>query len=258
MPIAGTPESLRHLTPEVLYSFHSRFYVGERIIITIVGNLSPGDAYRAVVEAFAGVPRRRSELPPRQPPSPQPAREEILQRPFQQASVLFARLLPRGSPDERSSLALLNFVLGEGWGSRLYQRLRERYGLVYSVASELEWYSTCGVWSISASTHPDNLQRIEALITEELHRLSQSGITAEELERGRTFLYARLAMALDSPLECMGLLARAVADHEPLPSLDAIHQQLQQLSADTLNAAAATYCQPTEWSRVRLLPSASP
>lgn len=255
MPIAGTPESVQRITLGVLQDFHRRFYVGERIVVTLVGNLPPEEALRAAAAVFADIPRQHCQLPARVPPQPQRAREETLCRPFQQASLLIARLLPRLSAPERTALAILNFVLGEGWGSRLYQRLRERHGLVYNITSELEWYSTCGVWSISASTSPGTLPRVEELIFEELRHLSNGGIRPEEFERGRAFLHARLAMALDSPAECMTLLARAALEQEPTPLPELLELQLSQLSRDTVDMLAALYCQPGDWSRVRLLPS---
>lgn len=257
MPIAGTPESVRRITLEVLQDFHQCFYVGERIVVTLVGNVSPEEAYRTVAAAFAPLPRRRCELPPRTPPEPQPAQEHTLYRPFQQASLLIACLLPKLSLTDRTALALLNFVLGEGWGSRLYQRLRERHGLVYGVISELEWYSTCGVWSISASTSPESLSQVESLIFEELCRLSEGGIRPAEFERGRAFLHARLAMALDSPAECMTLLARSALEDEPAPLPEMLEAQLSHLSRNTVDALAASYCQPEAWSRVRLLPNSN-
>ncbi|MCS6966849.1 MAG: insulinase family protein, partial [Candidatus Kapabacteria bacterium] len=150
MPIAGTPESLQRIALEDVATFHSRFYVGERILVTIAGDVVPEEAATAVAYAFGNIPQLREPLPPRFPPAPQPAQERTLQRPLHQAHILFARLLPKMSPNERSAVTLLNFLLGEGWGSRLYQRIRERSGLVYTIASELEWFSDCGIWSISA------------------------------------------------------------------------------------------------------------
>lgn len=253
MPIAGTAETLQHLTRDDLAAFHSRFYVGERMVITLVGNVSAEEAIALLAETFGQIPRQREALPPRFPPVVGNVCEETLRRPLHQAYVLVARLLPKLSPAERMALTVLNFLLGEGWSSRLYQRIRERHGLVYSIASELEWFSDCALWSISASARPSALTRVERLIGEELQRLSESGISEAEFLRGRNFLQARLAMALDNPAECMTLLVRAATDNDSHPLLHAF-QELAELEREQLNALAAQYCAPEQWSRLRLLP----
>jgi predicted Zn-dependent peptidase len=254
MPIAGTTETVERITDEVAADFHRRFYVGERTVITVAGNLPLEELSGAISEAWSVLPPLREPLPERMPPSERPPQDAELRRPFQQAYVALARLVLQPTPKERMALALLNFLLGEGWSSRLYQRIRERHGLVYSILSELEWYADCGLWSIVASTNPTALPRVERLVRDELNRLAAEGIRPDEFRRGCTFLQARMAMALDNPAECMALLARAALEGTPTTPHHAL-QLMAELSPEDVNAAALRWCPSEQWSTVRLLPT---
>ncbi|MEN3027488.1 MAG: pitrilysin family protein [Chlorobiota bacterium] len=254
LPITGTRETLERISPEVVADFHSRFYVGERILVGVTGNISPEEVFTAISSALASIPPIRVPLPQRTPPRLQSDGELTLYCPFHQGYITVARLLPKLSSQERAALALLNFLLAEGWSSRLYQRIRERYGLAYHITSELEWFSDCGMWSITASGSPSGLARIEQLISSELQHLVQEGIRPSEFSRGRNFLRARLAMLLDSPADSLATLARAILlddGHEPF--LHAF-QSLESLSYEHVNLLAARYCSPEQWSIIRLLP----
>jgi len=253
MPIAGTVETLQHITEEAVAAFHAHFYVGEAISVTLVGDLCPEEAYALVSEAFGTIPRQRLQLPPRLPPEPQPAQEVTLSRPLHQAYVLCTRLIPKLPLAERVALAVADFLLGEGWSSRLYQRIRERHGLAYTVFSELEWFSDCGMWSIYLNATPSVLPSIERLVRQELQRLCQEGINDTDLARARRFLQARIAMTLDNPVECMSVLARTAADGISDPFLSTFHS-LEELSRDKVNALVARFCNADEWSWIRIVP----
>ncbi len=253
LPIAGTPETVSHLTEDIATAFHARFYVGEAMLITVAGNIAPEEVYELVSETFASIPQRRQALPVRLPPETEQTQEVTLHRHLHQAYVLCARLLPKLALPDRVALAIVDFILGEGWGSRLYQCIRERSGLAYTIFSELEWFSDCGVWNIALHATTSALPTIERLIRHELQRLSEEGLSKPELARARRFLQARLAMALDNPMECIALLARAATEHIPDPFTSTLHL-LDELPCDTINALAARFCNPEQWSWIRLLP----
>ena len=101
--------------------------------------------------------------------------------------VIGGRGLDRTDPD-REALDVVNHVLGGGLSSRLFEEIREKRGLVYSVYSGLACYSDTGSWSISTSTQPRHADEVVELVMAELHKLVADGITDDELDIARGYL----------------------------------------------------------------------
>jgi predicted Zn-dependent peptidase len=110
--------------------------------------------------------------------------------------VVGGRAFDRYDPD-REALDVVNHVLGGGLSSRLFEEIRERRGLVYSVYSSVGMYSDCGVWTVSAGTQPRHADEVLSLIRGELDRLVADGITDDELEIATGYLTGAYELGLE-------------------------------------------------------------
>jgi predicted Zn-dependent peptidase len=110
--------------------------------------------------------------------------------------VIGGRGLDRTDP-EREALDVVNHVLGGGLSSRLFEEIREKRGLVYSVFSGLACYSDTGSWSISTSTQPRHATAVVELVMAELRKLVADGITDDELDIARGYLTGAYELGLE-------------------------------------------------------------
>ena len=147
---------------------------------------------------------------------------------------------------------MANYLLGSSETSRLWMRIREKEGLSYNVRSSIDAssFEPSGSWSMVAIYAPENRQRLETAIREELQRFVSEGVSAEELKNGiQSYLNLRkLSRAQDSVLAA-GWLNYLETDRTFAWS-EKIDQALAALTVDQVNAAIKKYLQPQQFSSV--------
>jgi predicted Zn-dependent peptidase len=133
--------------------------------------------------------------------------------------VLSMRSLSRAD-DDRYALSVLNQLAGGGMSSRLFQEVRERRGLAYSVYSYRAAYAQTGSWSVYAGTAPDRLAETLAVVRAELERILVDGVGEEELEAAKGHLRGSTALALETSSSRMHRLGRGLLTLDEVPSVD--------------------------------------
>ena len=189
-PILGTQGTLQHIDSEALKDYCSKQYVGENTIISLCGSFSDADL-KAVCDAF-------SALPAGQP-------QEMPQATYRKAVVVKKKDI------EQNHLLLVFpglYILGAGMSSRLFQRVRERSGLCYSIYSFTSLYQNTGVLGIYVALGRETQEDALRMIREELERFKTEGITEEELARTKEQLKTTLLMSLESTNSRMSSMAR--------------------------------------------------
>lgn len=138
--------------------------------------------------------------------------------------------------DERVyELAALNNILGASVSSRLFQNIREKYGLTYSINSYVSQYETTGIFAIYASMHLENLNHVATLIRAELSSLIQHGITAEELTRVKEQLKGNYILDLEGTESYMNLLGKSELFCKKIKSPEAVEASINQISLESVN-----------------------
>ncbi|MEP6994805.1 MAG: pitrilysin family protein, partial [Acidobacteriota bacterium] len=154
--------------------------------------------------AAAARPRRRKQRRPR-------AHQHVALhvRPgLEQAHICMGLAAPSQASPRRFAAHLLDIVLGGGMSSRLFQEVREKRGLVYSIGSALHAYGQGGYETISAACAPKNLPRVLEVTLRELRRLKRGGVAPRELRRAKESLKGSLVLALESTVSRMSSAAR--------------------------------------------------
>jgi len=206
--IAGTHESVAGLTVFELGRRYEEAYGAGCAVAVAVGQVEHDE----LAERLGALLDRRNNCRPMGRVGPGPAkpgsrlktRSDLSQVYVCLAMPTFAYADPR-----RHALVVLNTALGGGVSSRLFQRLREREALVYSVASFAESYGDSGLLGIYFVTDRRKLERCLDVLAEELARLRRERLSEEEFERARVMTRSSLLLALESPTSRMMRLARA-------------------------------------------------
>jgi predicted Zn-dependent peptidase len=217
-PVIGTPEVIAGLEREDVLQFHARHYVPDRMICAAAGNLEH-DAFVSEVARHLGELSGTSV--PRKLTPPDPVLEECLvHRPTEQAHFCMGVAAVDENDPDRWALRVLNLVLGGGMSSRLFQEIREKRGLCYSIGSEATTYREGGMFVVYADTSPQQLEEVRDLTRQELLSAAKNGLTAEELERAKQQVRAALLLSLDDAAARMNRLARSLLYHGRVLSTD--------------------------------------
>ena len=143
--------------------------------------------------------------------------------------------------ERRYACYVLNTLLGGGMSSRLFQKIRERQGLVYSVFSELTPYRDTGGLLVCAGTSPASVPKVIASIMEEFRDLKENPVAAEDLQRSKDQLKGSIMLGLESTASRMSNLARQEMYFGRFVSLDEMIQKIDAVTADDLTAIAREF-----------------
>ena len=203
-PILGTQGTLQHIDSAALKDYRSKQYVGENTIISLCGSFSDADL-KAVCEAFSALPAGQ----PREMPQATYRKAVVVKKKdIEQNHLLLVFPGLYANHPDRYVLAALNNILGAGMSSRLFQRVRERSGLCYSIYSFTSLYQNTGVLGIYVALGRETQEDALRMIREELELFREEGVTQEELSRTKEQLKTTLLMSLESTNSRMSSMAR--------------------------------------------------
>lgn len=215
-PIAGTPESILAVSREEVWEFYQRYYRPDQLVVAIAGRVDHEAALRRLeaglraggwnLDAAVAPTERRGDTPAVYRPS---QRIQAIDRELEQTHLILGTRGIDATDDRRTTFGLLHHILGGGMSSRLFQEVREKRGLVYSVYSFGASHADAGVSGVSASFLPNKAAEAVRIIRDELHKIADSGVTAEELADAQSAGAGAGALALESMNTRMHRLARA-------------------------------------------------
>ncbi|WP_181310562.1 M16 family metallopeptidase [Nocardioides campestrisoli] len=243
-PIAGTVESITALTREQIARFHRRHYRPATMVVSVAGNVDHASVVRQVRRAFGRNNFLVGDEPPTRPRTGAKARRvragtASAHRQLEQVNlVLGMRGLTRNDP-RRYVLGILNTTLGGGTSSRLFQEVRERRGLAYSVYSFGSHHDDAGLVGVSVGCLPAKVDEVLEVVRAELARVAAEGITAEELARGKGQLRGGLVLGLEDSGARMSRLGKAELVYGELLSIDEVLARVEAVTLAEVRALAA-------------------
>jgi len=205
-PILGTRGSVREIRREDFLEFTASHYTGPNTIITAAGDVRHEDIVRAVEERFR-LPATGGSRPVENLRTSSASTRRIVKKISQGHACVGSRTF--GYPDSRRmSLFLLNTILGNGMSSRLFQNIREKHGLTYSIYSFTELFMTVGIIATYFATDVKNVHRVIELVKLEYSRLCEEKIGEEQLDRAKSQYKGNLILHLENVVNRMNRLAR--------------------------------------------------
>ena len=192
---AGERETVAGLPAAEVRRFFADHYRAGNTVVAVAGAVDVDEVVDAVTAAFEAMPAGDGRVTRTAPPPPGDDLA-IVDDTEQVHLVMGGRAVAR-QDDDREALDVVNHVLGGGLSSRLFDEIRERRGLAYSVFSGTSAFADAGAWNIYAGTTPEHAVEVRALVGRELHRLVAEGITDEELDIARGYLAGAYEMGLE-------------------------------------------------------------
>jgi len=245
-PIGGNPETIQAATRDAVWNHYRANYRPQDLVISVAGAVDHDLLVVRVTAALEaagwdlgvpGVPvgRRSGE-------GVEITRGSALQtvhRPIEQANIMLGVPGLVAADDRRAHLSVLNSVLGGGMSSRLFQEVRERRGLAYSVYSFGSSYSDAGLFGLYAGCSPSKAGQVAELMLAEFRRLAEEDVTEDELRRAVGQLSGASALALEDSDTRMSRLGRAEITMGEFVDLDETLRRLALVTVADIRALAA-------------------
>ncbi len=236
--VLGTLESVESTSRDQVRRFYRKHYVPGNLVVALAGNVKHEDAVKLVRANFDARKIRRTKSPgpwmtrqARDVPRAS-GRSVVHRRQTEQAHLcLGANGLARSDPD-RFALGIVNNALGGGMSSRLFQEVREKRGLAYSVYSYHQMYAETGLFAVYAGTTPSKAKEVLALVNEQLEDVAGSGITGAELEKAKGHMKGSMVLSMEETSGRMSRLGKsAIMSGEVLT----VSQALKRVDGVTLD-----------------------
>ncbi|MGO9489647.1 MAG: M16 family metallopeptidase [Solirubrobacteraceae bacterium] len=245
--VIGTAAAVGAVTREQLATFHAERYASESIVIAAAGSVEHEQLVALAGAAQPASGARRAAPDAQAAASAMPdfhPRVGFLEKDTEQYHVCVGGAGIARDDERRFALRVLEGILGGTSSSRLFQEVRERRGLAYSVFSYSNLYAHTGEVGLYVGTRPENLQEALKVVADELHRCVEDPASEQELLRSRENLKGRMVLGLESTGARMGRLGGAVLNDMPVLSVDEVIERIDAVGLDDVRALAAELFEP--------------
>lgn len=235
---AGTEETVGAMHKQDFEDWINVWYGAPNMVLSVAGNTTHAQVMELAEKHLSGGSRTA--------PPPMPAingdlpAEHVVGdvRQISQANVALAMpALARKDPD-RFTLMIMNTVLGRGMSSRLFKEVRERRGLAYSVGSSVSRHSDSGMLAVSAGVSPENLREAVSVVLQELEKLKDEPVGADELKKARDYTVGSFRLSLESTMSLGQRSGESLLTMGEIEPVDSVVEKLRAVTADDVQRVA--------------------
>lgn len=240
-PILGTVDTITKLPQSAIRRFYRSAYTPDRMVIAVAGNVDHAAIVHQVRRIFDdrldfGVEAQQAREAKRRRWKGSPVR--VVSRPTEQAHLMLgAPGFVRGD-DRRYATAVLSTALGGGMSSRLFQEVREKRGLAYSVFTYAQAFADAGVFGLYAGCLPSKADTVLDVSLSELESVARLGLTPDELERAKGQVKGSMVLGQEDPGSRMSRIAKSELHDEPIESMDTVLARVDSVDADAVHDVA--------------------
>ena len=253
-PILGTVDSINSITRAQIAEHYAARYKSVNLVVAAAGSLDHAEVVELTRAAFGPALTGNVEpLPPRlavPAAGPGPAAGtgvgvRMVSRGIEQANLVLGCGALSRTDERRFALGVLNAALGGGMSSRLFQEVREKRGLAYSVYSFSSQHADTGLWGVYAGCLPAKADEVLSICREEIDKVVSGGLTDAELDRGKGQLRGSIVLGLEDPSSRMSRLGKSELVYPRLEPVEEILASIEAVTHDDVReVAAAVLAQP--------------
>ncbi|MEV6652758.1 pitrilysin family protein [Streptomyces sp. NPDC051219] len=243
-PVLGTVDTVNVLNADRIRRFYKKHYDPTHLVVAAAGNVDHATVVRQVRAAFekAGA-LSRTDATPRTPREGTRAirtagRVDLLNRKTEQAHVVLGMPGLARTDDRRWALGVLNTALGGGMSSRLFQEVREKRGLAYSVYSYTSGFADCGLFGVYAGCRPSQVHDVLKICRDELDRVASDGLSDEEMDRAVGQLSGSTVLGLEDTGALMNRIGKSELCWGEQMSVDDMLARIAAVTPEEVTAVA--------------------
>lgn len=250
--ILGNSKTVKSLSRKDLLEYFKNYYTPSNIVLVASGSLKHQELMEKLqVHWFKNDCRKVEYCPLKVKTFPKIA---INYKKTEQIHLCLGAETFNARHPERYTLAVFDTILGKGMSSRLFQEIREKRGLAYSIFSYSSLFNETGAQIIYAGTNKKNLQQVVDLILEQVYSLANDGPTEEELEKAKNQIKSQLVLSLESTSARMNRLGRTVMARQKILSLNQIIQKVNEVTTEKVKNLARRIFKPSRMVVVAIGP----
>ncbi len=245
-PVGGTEQSIAAITVDDMRTFVAERLTRDNLVIGVAGDITPDELSRLLTSTFAELPEKAA---PNGVPNTEAEAEAaivVVEQPARQSAIIFGqRGLKRDNPDYYAATVMNRILGGGGFTSRLYQEVRDKRGLAYSVRTSLVPLAHAGLIVGSAGTANERAGETIEVVRDQWRRMAEEGATAEELADAKTYLVGSFPLRFTSNGSIAGILAAMQIYDLGIDYLDRRNALMEGVTLDDVNRVAEDVLDPS-------------
>ena len=257
--VLGTAEIIGSVSEQNLRRFHASHYTLPNMVISAAGNVEQEQLTALAAQHLDGANGAMAAAQTTEPP-PVPARAAhsscFYEKDTQQYHVCFGGLgLSRGSED-KFTISILDSILGSTASSRLFQEVREKRGLVYSIYSFASFYSDTGLVGVYFGCRGDSMAEVSGIVADQIRSVMRDGVDDRELTRAKESAKGKIVLGMETTHSRMSRLGKLTVTGSEILDIDEIIEKVNKVTAEDVMRLAREYYDPEKLTAVAIGPDA--
>lgn len=242
-PILGTIESINQMSRKNVFNYYKKRYLPQDLVVAVAGNIN----HKTTVEMVEQALSRDGFLDVKGTPQLRPnraikVREQravgLIKRKTEQAHMFYGVAGVSREDDRRFTMGILSAALGGGMSSRLFQEIREKRGLAYSVYAYSQQFAGSGLLGFYAGCHPSKAVEVVEIIREVLNDVAVNGMSHDEIERAKGSVRGSLVLSQEDSGSRMSHIGKSEIVYGEVMSFDEILNRIAAVSPEALKKVA--------------------
>jgi predicted Zn-dependent peptidase len=256
-PVIGTAAVISSIGRRAIASYHRAAYAAPAIVFAAAGNVRHEQVVELVERALAERPpaAEAARVERRHVPAPPPPTVRFSRKDTEQYHVCLGAPGVARSDARRFAASLLDAILGGSASSRLFQEIREKRGMAYSVYSYASSYVETGQIGLYVGTREENLEECLAIVAEQLADVSAGNFRPDEVQRAKENLEGRMMLSLESTSNRMSRLGKALVTDTEILSLERVIREVERVRPRDIAELATELLAPERLSAAAIGPS---
>ncbi|MHB1326403.1 MAG: M16 family metallopeptidase [Thermoleophilia bacterium] len=254
--VLGTTKIIGSVTPEQIRGYHAGHYTLPNMVVAAAGNLEQERLVELARRHLAGGngAAPQAAMIPAPPVAEKTKNACFYQKDTQQYHVCFGGLGLSRHSERRFALSILDGILGGSASSRLFQEVRDKRGLAYSVYSFDALYSDTGLVGVYFGCRGDSVAEVTGIVAEQIEMIIADGVSDDELVRARESAKGRVVLGMETTHNRMSRLGKLTVTDSGILSLDEIIERIDSVTADEVRSLARDFYRPQELVAVGIGP----
>ncbi|MDD3374613.1 MAG: pitrilysin family protein [Candidatus Omnitrophica bacterium] len=238
--IAGSLKSVGAMSYQDLRDFHKNYYISSNIVVSVCGDMTHSKVLKLVEKKFEGVIRSGNILCQKVKKTETGPKVKFFKKDIEQMHLALGVLGFEREHKDRYALGVLNVILGGNMSSRLFNEVREKRGLAYSISSGAKFLKDTGAFIVRGGVHNEKIVDAVDVILRELKKISLKKIGTSEFKRAKDYLLGQTLLSLEDTAEHMFWLGESIVSTNKVETLEGAIKRVKSVTMEDVQRVAKT------------------
>ena len=238
-PIIGTQESVKGFTADEIRKYYKERYTKDNILIVVSGNFDKNEIIQKIDQYFSKLVDKKTDRRDKIDFSFN-AGKKIVTKDINQVNICISHENEDYNSKNKIYTDILANIIGGSMSSRLFQEIREKNGLAYSVYTYNQYYLSGGLTSTYIGTNLENYEKAIEITLSEFKKLRENGVTEDELQKAKNKYMSRIAFAMENPRSRMGILGNYYIRKNEMLDSEKMKNEVNAVKLEDVNNFAKT------------------